>query len=61
MEVVVCMKKFISLVVLFALLLCSGAVYSAEGFNYRAEAQKPRSLMIWDYIMASVQRHIIPI
>lgn len=53
MEVVVCMKKLISLVVLFALLLCSGAVYSAEGFNYRAEAKKLNDLGLYNGISAT--------
>lgn len=47
------MKKLISLVVLFALLLCSGAVYSAEGFNYRAEAKKLNDLGLYNGISAT--------
>lgn len=44
------MKKIISMVVLFALLLNSGIAYSAEGFNYRAEAQKLNDLGLYNGI-----------
>lgn len=44
------MKKIISLVVLIALLLYPGVAYSAEGFNYEAEAQKLNDLGLYNGI-----------
>lgn len=44
------MKKLISLVVLFALLMYSGVVYSTEGINYRAEAQKLNDMGLYNGI-----------
>ena len=47
------MKKIISLVILFALLLNSGIAYAVEGFNYRAEAQKLNDLGLYNGISAT--------
>lgn len=44
------MKKIISLVVLFALLSYSGAVCSAEGFNYKEEARKLNDMGLYNGI-----------